>query len=262
MQINASNYYSQEANQYYMSVSQFKDFLQCEARAVAVLTGEHQGEESDAFLLGRLLHAWNDGTIENFKKENPKLYKKDGQLYQKYEIAEGMIHVLQQDKLAMLALEGEKEVIMTAELFGVPWKIRMDNYHPEKGRFTDLKTVIRLNEKYWNVEEKRYESFVEHFGYLYQVAVYAEIERLHTGRTLWLEPLLVAVTKETPPDKAIIGFDEQVIEETLAVIERKLPRVIQVKQGLIPPVGCGHCDYCRGQKRLSSIVHYSEVLQV
>ena len=42
MQINQENYYSQEANKEFFSVSQYKSFLSCEARAMAELYGEYE----------------------------------------------------------------------------------------------------------------------------------------------------------------------------------------------------------------------------
>ena len=39
MKLNKNNYYSQEANKYYMSYSQFKDFLKCPAYAMAKIKG-------------------------------------------------------------------------------------------------------------------------------------------------------------------------------------------------------------------------------
>ena len=40
MDINNENYYSKEADMEYMSSSQLKGFMKCEARQQAILTGE------------------------------------------------------------------------------------------------------------------------------------------------------------------------------------------------------------------------------
>lgn len=242
-----------------MSVSQYKDFLKCEAAALAKLRGEYQQERTDALLAGKYVHAWNEGKLEKFKQEHPELYKKDGSLYAKYECLDDCIRTLENDRFAMMALEGQKEVVMTSELFGVPWKIMIDSYNPEKGRFADLKTVKDLHSRYWDNTEKHYQNFIEHYRYTTQIAVYSEIERLVTGRDDYLEGLIVAVTKETPPDKAVIGFDEQMIEYELTGIEVNLPRIIKIKAGEIEPIGCGTCEYCKSKKQLSKVIHYSEI---
>lgn len=242
-----------------MSVSQYKDFLKCEAAALAKLRGEHQQEQTDALLAGKYVHAWNEGTLEKFKIEHPELYKKDGTLYAKYECLDDCIRTLENDRFAMMALEGKKEVVMTAELFGVPWKIMIDSYNPVKGRFTDLKVVRDLTTRYWNNSDKQYQNFIEYYGYTTQIAVYSEIERLATGRDTYLEGLLVAVTKETPPDKAVICFDEEMIEFELMKVEVNLPRILKVKNGEKEPISCGTCEYCKSVKQLSKVIHYSEI---
>ncbi|WP_429084542.1 PD-(D/E)XK nuclease-like domain-containing protein [Brassicibacter mesophilus] len=259
LKLDSSNYFSQEANQQYMSVSQYKDFLKCEARALAKIKGEYKQEESDALLTGKYVHAWNEGTLEQFKKENSALYKKDGGLYAKYQNLDDVIKTIQSDRLMMMALEGQKEVIMTAELFGVPWKIMIDSYNPDKGRFSDLKVVKGLHDKFWSNYHERYVNFIEHYGYTTQIAVYSEIEKLGTGRDSYLEGLIAAVTKENPPDKAVIGFDTEMIEFELMKIESNLPRILQIKNGEIEPNGCGECEYCKSVKQLSKVIHYSEL---
>lgn len=258
LKLTRDNYFSTEANWHYMSVSQYKDFRKCESAALAKLKGEYEQAHSDAFLSGSYVHAWNEGTLERFKKENPELYKKDDTLYAKYEVLNDCIKTLENDRFVMMALEGEKEVIMTEELLGVPWKIMIDSYNPNKGRFTDLKTVRSLGDKFWN--GTKYENFIEHYGYTTQIAVYSEVERLVTGRNNYLEGLIVAVTKESPPDKAVIGFDEEMIEFELLKIEMYLPRIIEVKTGKEKPTRCNECKYCRQNKKLTKVIHYSELI--
>ena len=42
MILNNENYYSPEANQEYMSVSQYKAFMNCEAAAMASISGKYE----------------------------------------------------------------------------------------------------------------------------------------------------------------------------------------------------------------------------
>ena len=42
MKLTAENYYSQEANEQFFSVSQYKDFMKCEAMALAKIRGQYR----------------------------------------------------------------------------------------------------------------------------------------------------------------------------------------------------------------------------
>ncbi|MEW9107129.1 PD-(D/E)XK nuclease-like domain-containing protein, partial [Paenibacillus sp.] len=181
MKLNKSNYYSLEANRHYMSVSQFKDFVPsfggCEARAVSKLNGEYEQPALTAFMEGHYVHAWNEGALEEFKANNPELYSSRGatagQLKANFQHCNKMIEVLENDPLVMKALAGKKEVIMTTELFGIPWKAMLDSYQPEVGIFADLKALKEMDGKWWNKDAQAYENFLDHYGYTIQMAVYA-----------------------------------------------------------------------------------------
>ena len=250
-----------------MSVSQFKDFAPtfggCEAKAMAKLSGEYKEPFNKAFLEGSFVHAWNEGKLEEFKADNPEVYSSrganKGQLKAEYQHCETMITRLEGDALVMQALAGQKEVIFTAELFGMPWKAMIDSYNPEKGYFTDLKTIKEIGGKYWN-KEGYYENFVDHYGYHVQMAVYAEIERITSGRSPedWLIPHIVVVSKQDPPDIDVIYFDHNSIEHGLSIVRESIGRIKQVKDG-DKPIRCEKCAYCRGTKKILKIKHYSQI---
>ncbi|OYD59778.1 hypothetical protein CGZ90_00615 [Fictibacillus aquaticus] len=246
-----------------MSVSQYKDFLKCEASALARLNRKNVEPKSEALLFGSYVHSWLDGTIEEFKTENPDLFStrgaSKGELKAQYKLADEMIKVLENDPFCMMALQGEKEVIMTGELFGIQWKMRMDVYNPSLGRFSDLKTVKALNEKYWK-EGVGYCSFVEAYGYITQLAVYSEIERRNRGGDSWLESYLVAVSKQDPPDKAIITIDQDTLAMALGEVEEKITRVAAVKAGEVKPIECGKCYHCRRNKKITTVIHYMDLI--
>lgn len=266
MKLTRSNYFSLEANRHYLSVSQFKDFCLafggCEARAVAKLNGEYEQPQITAFMEGHYVHAWNDGILEEFKANNPDLYSSKGptagQLKSNFQHCNKMIEVLENDPLVMKALAGEKEVIMTAELFGIPWKIMIDSYQPELGIFADLKTLKEIDGKFWNKDAQCYENFLEHYGYIVQMAVYAEVERRANNQCKWLLPHMVIVTKQDPPDHEIIYFTDEDIQQQLNIVSNHIERVKLVKSGKVDPVRCEKCDFCRGTKKITRIKHYSE----
>lgn len=176
MQLTAENYYGQEANREYMSVSQFKDFagtygrLACEFAAMEKLEERWEDEETTALLVGSYVDAYFEGTLERFKVEHPSLFKKDGGLKAEYVKANEIIARIERDKYFMKYMSGQKQVIMTGELFGAKWKIKIDSYIP-KVAIVDLKVMASITELKW-VKDLGYLDFVRYWGYDIQGAVY------------------------------------------------------------------------------------------
>ena len=139
MKLTDSNYYSREASMEFMSVSQFKVFQKCPASALAEIKGKFQREKSTALLVGSYIDSFYEGTLEEFKKENPEIFKKDGSLKAEYTQAEAIIERTKKDKLFSEYMSGEKQVIMTGEINGVKVKIKVDSLHPDK--IVDLKIM-------------------------------------------------------------------------------------------------------------------------
>ena len=243
------NYYSVEANREYMSVSQYKDFRKCEAMAMATLRGEWKKPESKALLIGSYVDAWFEGTLDEFKADHPDIFKKNGYLKADYVLAEKIIDFVQKDAVFMDYMAGEKQVIMTAEFFGTKWKIKIDSYHP--GEMIVDGKVMRTMERIMG------KSFVEHWNYDIQMAVYAEVVRLVTG--LSLDTFLAAVTKQDPPDKEVIDIPQWRREEVLADVERNMPRILAVKSGAVTPERCGVCEYCRKTKMIKEPIDFELV---
>lgn len=245
------NYYSLEANREYMSVSQYKDFMKCEAMAMAVIRGEWKKPKTKALLVGSYVDAWFEGTLDEFKKENPEIFKKDGHLKADYVQAEEIIDFIQRDPKFMEYMAGKKQVIMTAELFGTKWKIKIDSYHPGK-MIVDGK-VMRTMERIMG------RSFVEHWCYDFQMAIYSEVERRHTGSETNLETVLAVVTKQDPPDKEVIDVPAWHREKKLDEAEKSMPRVLAVKNGVEAPRRCGGCEYCRATKMIEKPIDFELV---
>lgn len=269
LKLTKENYFSVEADKEYMSNSQMKGFIECEAKKMAQLDGIYPKEDSQAFLQGRYVHSWNEGTMLQFEAENPSMIssmgKTKGQLKKEFKKCGDAIEVLKSDPLIIKALEGQKEIIFTADLFGTKWKCMLDSYNPEQGRFADLKYLKSFYDKFWNKEESYYENVFEYYGYYQQLSVYAEIERIATKREGWLEPFLVMVDKQEIPDKMIMSFTSEdenytdFIARNLTIIEYKLPRILKVKNKEVEPIRCEKCDYCRSTKMLTGTTHYSKL---
>ena len=242
------NYYSTEANMEYMSVSQYKQFMSCEAAAMAELRGDWFQPKKTALMVGSYVDSWFEGTLSQFKSENPEIFKRDGSLKSDYVQAEELIAFVKEDKRFMEYVSGIKQKIYTAELFGTPWKIKIDSLHATK--IVDLK-VVRSMERIMG------KSFVEHWGYDLQMAVYSEVVKRVTGQEL--STFLAVVTKQTPPDKDVIHIPQWRRKEKLDEVERNMPRILKVKSGQIEPEKCGVCEYCRYTKEILEPIEFDLV---
>ncbi len=243
------NYYSPEANREYMSVSQYKAFRTCEAMAMANLRGEWENPKTTALLVGSYVDSWFEGTLAQFRANTPEIFKNDGYMKAAFIQAEDLIRFVQNDPKFMEYMAGEKQVIMTSKLFGTPWKIKIDSFHPGK-MIVDLK-VMRSMERIMG------KSFVEQWGYDLQMAIYAEVVRKVTGMDL--ETYLAVVTKQDPPDKDVIHVPRWRRVELLSEVERSMPRILAVKRGEVAPERCGVCEYCRATKMISEPIDFELV---
>lgn len=256
------NYHSNTANLEYMSRSQYEGFLECEAKQMAILNGAWVDEPSIALEVGQYVHSWNDRTQREFIANHPGMFTKKLTLRSDYLVADKMIACLENDPFVMYCLQGQKEVILTAEMFGAWWKVMLDVQNNERRRIVDLKTTRSVTEHVWDEEIRKKVSFVEFYKYPLQNAIYSEVERIAMGRDEgdWSEFLIVAVSKEKSPDKAIINMtDPERLVKELAEVERNMPRIIAVKAGLEEPRRCECCSYCRDTKVLDKVIYYTEL---
>ena len=261
MNLTNENYYSPIANYEFMSASQYKDFSGtygrkgCEACAMAKLRGDFSEPQSTAMLMGSYVDAYYEGTLDQFKAHNPDLFKRDGTLKANYLKAEEMIERAERDKLFRTYMSGEKQVIMTGELFGTPWKIKMDSYFPGKA-IVDLKCMASLTKMNF-VPDIGYLDFVRYWGYDIQGAIYQEIVYQNTGKRL---PFFIAgISKEDAIDIEVIGVNDAYLREALMGVEKAMPRILQVKHGQVEPDRCETCKYCRDTKVLRKPISISEM---
>ncbi len=253
MELSNTNYFSPEAMRSYWSVSQFKAFSKCEACGLAEVNREYQREVTDALLIGSYVDAYFSDEITPFMAMNgDKMFKKNGELLAKFQHANEIIEAVKSQPLMMDFLTGEKQVIMQAELFGVPWKTKMDVY--DEKRIVDLKVVKDFDDIYdpgygWR-------SWVEYWSYDIQGAVYQRVEQIVSNRTEPLPFYIVAVTKEKIPDIKVIHLPQHILDTALKIVEAKIERFDLIKQGEVEPIRCEKCDYCRRTKKLTAPEEY------
>ena len=262
--LTSDNYYSQEANQRYMSVHQYLDFVGhmgvrgCEKRAMAALRGDYEKEKTTPMLVGSYVDSHFEGTLEQFKKDNPDIFTQKGELKAAYRQAETMIARAERDEKFMAYMSGDKQVIMTGYLFGCDWKIKMDSYIPGKA-IIDLKTASDLH-KAWKVQDYGYASVPEYWGYTIQMAVYQKIVEINTGKKL---PCILAfITKEDSPEIKLCYIDQMTLDHSLNEVEMNMSSVLMVKNGEVEPIPCGKCDYCKATEPIEEVINIADLIEV
>ncbi len=263
------NYYTPEANKRYMSVSQFKEFAgnpfkpHCESAAFKKYKGEIAEEKTTPLLVGSYVDSYFEGTLDRFREENPDIYKKTGDkgLKAEYVQAEEIIERINRDPLFTEYMSGQKQVIMTAKLFDVDWKIKMDSYHPGK-MIVDLK-VMKDMEPAFSKKYGHMVDFIRYYGYDIQGAIYQAVVEKKTKKKL---PFYIAcATKEATTNIELIEIEQEYLDKALDYVRDNIQRVLSVKEEVEEPRRCGKCPVCRESKllkkpiTLGSIIPYKEI---
>ena len=262
--LTAENYYTQEANERYMSVHQYLDFAGhmgvqgCESRAMAALRGDYVKEKTVAMQVGSYVDAFFEGSLDQFKEQNPDIFTQKGELKANFKQAEKMIERALKDEKFMAAMSGEKQVIMTGYLFGCDWKIKIDSYLPGKA-IVDLKTASDLH-RAWKVKDFGYASCAEYWGYTVQMAVYQKIVEINTGEKL---PCYLAfITKEDSPELKLCYIDQTTLDHSLNEVEMNMNSVLMVKSGEVEPIPCGKCDWCKATEPIDKVINIADLIEV
>lgn len=255
MKLTQENYFSQKASVEFWSVSQFKEFETCQAAAMAHIRGEWEHEMTPALLQGAYVDAHFSGSMDSFLTEHPEvLNKRTGVLKVDYIKARAAIERAEHDSMFMQFMSGASQKIITGELFGKPWKIKVDSLHDDK--IVDLK-YMRSTEKVYAKNE--WKSFVDAYGYDIQGFVYQSIVREATGSML---PFYLAViTKEDAPDLDIIHIPQWKLNSAGEMVKYWIQIYDEIKTGKREPERCGHCPYCRATKVLTKVTEYEELLE-
>lgn len=262
-EINNDNYYSPEADEKYMSVHQYLDFVGhmgiygCESRAMAKLKGDYKEETTKALLVGSYVDSYFEGTLEQFKEAHPECFTQKGELKADFKKAEKMIARCKQDEFFMETMSGEKQKIFTAYLFGCMWKCKIDSYIPGTA-IVDLKTSSDIH-KAWRVRDEGFVSFIEYWGYTIQLAVYQKIVEIVTGEKL---PVFISVvTKDDSPEIKVVGIDQITLDHALNEVEMNMDSVLAVKEGQAEPIRCGKCDYCKATEKLTRAISMNDLFE-
>lgn len=269
IKLTKSNYYSHDTDFQYMSFSVFKDFEQCEAATLAKLKGDWEPTSNpEPLLVGNYVHSYFESpkAHQEFVEANKSEIlssrgKTKGQLKSSYKVADDMIKVLSEDDFFnYVYAPGDKEVIVTGELFGHQWKGKIDSLCLDRGYFCDLKTVDDFHKGHWNPELRQKTNFVEDRGYHMQMAIYQELIRQTFD--VDCQPYIFGVSKQPIPDKIAISFDgdgQFLMQSALEKISNEQDHFWRVLMGEEPPKACGKCEYCRQGKQLAGFTEVSSI---
>lgn len=261
MELTALNYYSQEVNKEYLSVSQYKSFIGslgrngCEYKALEELYGRWRSKKSTAMMVGQFVDSYFEGSLSCFKRENPDMFTQKGELKAPFKKAEEIIARIERDSYFMKYMSGQKQVIMSGELFGAKWKIKIDSYIPDVA-IVDLKVMESITDLKW-VKDFGYTDFVRYWNYDIQGAVYQEIVKQNTGKKLPF--YIAAASKQDEPDIRIIHVTDNYLQEALNMVEANLPRILRVKSGEEMPDRCELCDCCRHNRILEKPISIADL---
>ncbi|WP_235809035.1 PD-(D/E)XK nuclease-like domain-containing protein [Lentilactobacillus rapi] len=253
------NYYTTDQDWQTQSKSWFWKFEQCEAEALAELKGDWASQQDETpLLVGNYLHSYfesqpaHEKFIDDHAEDICKYGKPEKGLKKQYLDADKMIKALDHDPTFKQIYQGDKEVIVTGTLFGVKWRGKIDCLDLEHHMFYDLKTVDDFHKKHWLPDQRTPVSFAEARGYDMQMAVYKELIKQTFG--VDCTPLIIAVSKQRVPDKALLSIPDYLMDQSMEKIEADQPHIQAVKEGREKPRACGHCDYCRANKVLNDVV--------
>ena len=254
MEINKTNYFSTKASMEFFGASQIKSFLNCEAATMAEIRGEYVRSASTPMLVGSYVDAHFSRELPEFVTAHPEIYNsRTGALKAEFRKGDEIIDRIERDPMMMEYLSGEKQKIMVGEIFGYPFKIKVDSLLSDK--IVDLKVMKDMKPIWIDGDLK---TFVDAWGYDIQGFIYQKIVEYNTGKLL---PFYLAVaTKEKDIDIAIIEIPQWRLNSAGERIKYYLPHFAQIKAGEIEPERCGDCGYCRETKVLTTITRYEDLL--
>lgn len=261
--LTAENYYD---DNFYMSTSRFKNYIDCEAKALAIDNGVWEEEKTPIQLVvGNYVHSYFESPEEHQKfleKYYSYIYKEPTktevvanlemagiEFDKKQKADEPVFHDYYEGKDGDWV---EKEMILTGELEGLAFKGEVDSINLTQRYFVDLKTMRSIASETWSptLHQRVPQMVYNVIEYKYHLQMFIYQKLLEQMDLPFFTPYMVAVSKEEIPDKEIIVFDDELLETGEAVFYAHIQRVKEVVEGLVPPKHCGECDYCKTIKHL------------
>ena len=263
--LTADNYYSDAANQIYMSNSLFKSIYGSPTHPIACPDAAINGPklESEALLIGGYMDSYFEGQVSfnAFKKDHEaQLMMKSGKDYLKFvKDADAAIEKVKKSQIFMdYAAKGDHQTIMVGTIAGQDFKIKMDAYHPND-KIVDVKYIKSADLVYNDVRKEKI-TFIEDYGYDIQGAIYQEIVYQNTGKRL---PFYIAyITKEQEPDFDIVEIPQKMLDAALEYVKMKLT-VTPYANIKAAPASCGRkkCKWCLSKKQIAAPKNFDEFVK-
>ncbi len=258
MLLTPETYFSIEADREYMSVSQYKNFKTCEAKALHDLEVPDTTYKS-AFLEGHLFEELVAGDPKLFIAQHPEMISTRGstagQLKSEFQKVVNAAEKFNNQVFFRNIIDRcEKQVILTGVINDVPVKCCLDLFDRETFSIYDIKCMKDFNEQ-WSKKEKRYIPWYYAWGYVLQLAVYREIVKQNFNKEP-KEIALIAATKEETPDIQAIKFDTELLDIELEDFRHDIKLYDEIKKGRIKATPCNCCSYC---KTIKEIHEFEEV---
>lgn len=264
LKLTDENYYSLEANKAYCSASQYKSFIGyplahgCEERTMAEINGEWEQETTKAMLIGSILDSLWEGAdaatlVDRFPECVSTRGTTKGQLKAEFQQAIQLYERTLRDEEFCKYMSGDKQVIMTGEIEGLPFKIKMDSF-VDGICITDLKTTqdASMDFRCYIPDSGLKLPFYAAWGYDIQMAIYREIVRQNTGKTL--RCYIAAVDKKPHPLPIVVELLPKILDERLKEVKMNAKKIIMLKNGEIKNLTrCEECDYCRDTHKVKLI---------
>lgn len=285
MELTSKNYFDTEMNLKYLDCSTYKNFVGtigrkgCECRGLAIAQGLYKQPKTEALLLGSYVDSYFDKSIPDFLSENfEDVYTKtsltkfnktqnpeDLKRYAFLDQGDDMIARAIKDPLFMSFMEGETQKVLTADIDGIPIRVKLDSFNGK--RITDLKTVASMSQTFFVADvdgnsRKTAITFAEYWGYVEQAYFYQTAVEQNFGKKL---PFYLAViTKEkigsvSHPRIGIVHIPDYLIEQKGNEIKRNIHMVWNILQGNAKPVPCGSCEWCADFLPLEKVMELDQL---
>ena len=250
MLLTPENYHSDEARAAYISSSDIKLAMRCEAMWAAQDKGQYRRPEGTAaFAYGHLFEEALTGNAETYITQHPELTlsrgPRKGELYAEYSGAIDLAAAVRRSSfLANLIDRCRKQVILTGELCGLPVRVMMDLVDEDESIY-DIKSAKDFR-TVWDDDRQEYMDWWAVWKYPVQLWVYREVAR-QNGLTVPNVGLIAG--SKSNMDVQAITFSEETMTAAQADAEYTIRRMADIRNG-DKPDECGQCEWCLSQKKI------------
>lgn len=248
MVLTQENYHSKQASDLWLSASAVKKAKRCE---FDFLHGVE--EEKPEFVAGgifELVSSYGEAAIPEIEKRFPVAISSrgatKGQIKSEYQAAvETALRIRKQPFLSNLIDSCKKQVIMTGQIFGQPFRMMCDLLAPD-GSIYDLKCMKDFKQT-WSNEQLSFVDWWQPWYYHIQMHIYREIARQNGLNTQRVG--LIAASKSNL-DLQAIEFSEEILASAKADTGYTIGRILDLKKGA-EPIACEKCKTCIEHKKIT-----------